>query len=89
MSSLKPWVSPLWDSTMVHILIVYFDREGHVMSSRSYPVVKGAVRRCTDVGGVAFLDSYVSVLFADWDEKVYCSAYWQSEVPPEDVFPFA
>jgi len=74
-----------------HVLIVYFDCDGHVMSSYVYPVVKGGVgvRGWTDIGGIAFLDSHVNMLFADWDEKVYCSAYWRGEIPPEEVLPLA
>ncbi|MBS7288030.1 MAG: hypothetical protein KIH01_04605 [Candidatus Freyarchaeota archaeon] len=47
------------------------------------------VRGWTSVSGVAFPESHASVPFADWNEKVYCPAYWRGEAPPEDVLSLA
>ncbi|MEM2778990.1 MAG: hypothetical protein QXH00_09920, partial [Candidatus Jordarchaeales archaeon] len=74
-----------------HVLIVYVDARGNARASYAYPVVKKKVEGggWVDVGGVALMETNVSVLFADWAERVYCSAYWRGGVSPVDVLPHA
>ncbi|MEM3512001.1 MAG: hypothetical protein QXY80_05075 [Candidatus Jordarchaeales archaeon] len=84
-------VAPLSLDHGDHVLIVYVDARGNARASYAYPVVKKKVEGggWVDVGGVALMETNVSVLFADWAERVYCSAYWRGGVSPVDVLPHA
>ncbi|MEM2157300.1 MAG: hypothetical protein QXQ05_12120 [Candidatus Jordarchaeales archaeon] len=84
-------VAPLSLDHGDHVLIVYVDARGNARASYAYPVVKKKVEGggWVDVGGVALMEPEISVLFADWAERVYCSAYWRGGVSPVDVLPHA
>nr|HDO80678.1 hypothetical protein [Candidatus Bathyarchaeota archaeon] len=87
----KSGVAPVsWDHGD-HILVVYVDKRGSARASYTYPVVKTRLTKQNwrRVKAKALVDSNVNMLFANWNNKLYCDSYWRLATEPEEVLPHA